>query len=429
MFRSANEQCPLANDGFMAAAVQYYRRRRMWFGGKRDRPLHKVGIDLPGALSRVVRCIATYALFHCQRIQRTRHVRRRRQAGAVRPCYSGICPTSVKEPKESTLQPKTTPNPPKESETGSVNNPLHSVQRLGITKDWRNQLHQLTGRRLSGLLIVLIGTVISFVTLGASLGPWNQPMQDALQGGLMAAGATALGTLPVLYFQGFSQRIYDAMLGFGAGVMLAASSFSLVIPALTAATQMGASQWIAGGKVGVGILLGAGLLLMLDRLIPHEHFVKGLEGRSARALKRVWLFVFAISLHNLPEGLAIGVATAGSDPVGAIALTTGISIQDVPEGMVVALALRSVGYGKWTSSGAAILSGLVEPIAAVFGAAVVSLSAHLLPWGLAMAAGAMLFVISHEIIPESHRKGHEALATSGLMLGFVVMMVLDTALA
>jgi ZIP family zinc transporter len=180
--------------------------------------------------------------------------------------------------------------------------------------------------------------------------------------------------------------------------------------------------------VGGGVLLGAALLLAIDRMVPHEHFVKGLEGPKAMKLKRVWLFVLAIALHNLPEGLAIGVAFAGSDPVAATALATGISIQDVPEGMVVALALRGVGYGRFMSVGLGVASGLVEPAMAVLGATVVTLTASLLPWGLALAAGAMLFVISHEIIPESHRQGHEAFATGGLMVGFVLMMVLDTAL-
>lgn len=252
---------------------------------------------------------------------------------------------------------------------------------------------------------------------------------DALLGGMMAAGATALGTLPVFLSHQFSQRAYDTMLGFGAGVMLAASAFSLVIPALAAAKAQGAGGWGAGGLVGVGILAGAGILLAIDRAVPHEHFHKGLEGPEAKALKRVWLFVLAISLHNLPEGLAIGVAFASPDSIGALALATGISIQDVPEGMVVALALRSVGYGRGLSSGLGVLSGLVEPLAAVFGALVIGISASLLPWGLALAAGAMLFVISHEIIPESHRQGHEAYATGGLMIGFVIMMLLDTAMA
>ena len=253
-------------------------------------------------------------------------------------------------------------------------------------------------------------------------------MQGALLGGLTAAGATAIGTLPVLLARDFSARTYDALLGFGAGVMLAASAFSLVIPALAAGIQMGLPKWQSGALVGAGILIGAGLLLALEAFLPHEHFIKGVEGPRARALKRVWLFVFAISLHNLPEGLAIGVAFAGTDAASAFALATGISIQDIPEGAVVALALRGAGYSRISSAGLGVVSGLVEPVAAVLGAAAIGLSAGLLPWGLAMAAGAMLWVISHEIIPESHRQGHEALATSGLILGFVLMMVLDTSL-
>jgi ZIP family zinc transporter len=306
----------------------------------------------------------------------------------------------------------------------SVAIPPPPIVRDGVVPSRRR-----SWRRWVGISIVFGGMAVLGWQAAQAIAGNDARMQGALLGGLFAAFATALGTLPVLLSQQFSQRTYDSMLGFGAGVMLAASSFSLVIPALSAAKAQGAGGWGAGSIVGGGILLGAALLLAVDRLVPHEHFVKGLEGPQARAIKRVWLFVLAISLHNLPEGLAIGVAFAGSDPVGATALATGISIQDVPEGMVVALALRSVGYGRFLSAGLGVLSGFVEPVAAVFGAAVIGISAGLLPWGLALAAGAMLFVISHEIIPESHRKGHEAYATGGLMLGFVVMMVLDTALA
>ena len=247
-------------------------------------------------------------------------------------------------------------------------------------------------------------------------------------GGMAAALATALGTLPVLLAQRFSQRTYDTLLGFGAGVMLAATAFSLVSPALVAAKAQGAGSWGAAGLVGVGILIGGMALLLIDRWVPHEHFFKGHEGPQARAMRRAWLFILAIALHNIPEGLAIGVAYAANDAASATALTTGISIQDVPEGLVVALALRGVGCGRWLSAGLGAASGLTEPIAAVLGAGVVGLSSMLLPWGLAAAAGAMLFVISHEVIPESHRQGHEAWATAGLMLGFVVMTTLDTAL-
>ena len=162
-----------------------------------------------------------------------------------------------------------------------------------------------------------------------------------------------------------------------------------------------------------------------------EHFIKGQdhEHSRARALKRTWLFVFAITLHNLPEGLAIGVAYGGTDATAAGVLTTGIAIQDVPEGLVIALALRAAGYRRRWAVLLGAASGLVEPLGAVLGAAVIAWSTQLLPWGLAFAAGAMLFVISHEIIPESHRAGHERFATGGLLLGFVLMMVLDTTLS
>lgn len=304
--------------------------------------------------------------------------------------------------------------------------PLHShdpVNRVAMAArpvlSWRQWL---------GLAIVLAGAAVLSVQALDGLISGDDRLRGALLGGLMAAAATALGTLPVLLSQKFSQRTHDTMLGFGAGVMLAASAFSLVIPAIAAAKSQGAGSWTAGGIVSAGILCGALFLLLIDRAVPHEHFVKGLEGPQARAIKRAWLFVLAITLHNLPEGLAIGVAFAGPDGVGAKALAAGISIQDVPEGMVVALALRGVGYGRWMSAGLGVVSGLIEPVAAVMGVALIGLSASLLPWGLAAAAGAMLYVISHEIIPESHRKGHEAFATGGLMLGFVVMMLLDTAL-
>jgi len=258
---------------------------------------------------------------------------------------------------------------------------------------------------------------------------FNAPhIVNALIGGLLAAAATALGTLPVLFSQTLSQKAQDSMFGFGAGVMLAACAFSLVVPGLDAARQLGHGPWQAGGIIGAAILLGALVLLWMDRALPHEHFIKGREGADAGRLRRTWLFVFAIALHNLPEGLAIGVGYAGNDTARASALALGIAIQDLPEGLVVAVALLAAGYRRSLSVGLGMASGLVEPVGAVLGAAIVGGATVLLPWGLGFAAGAMLFVISHEIIPESHRKGHEAYATAGLMLGFVLMMIMDTAL-
>ncbi|WP_053845287.1 ZIP family metal transporter [Paracidovorax avenae] len=283
-------------------------------------------------------------------------------------------------------------------------------------------------RRWLGLAIALAGAVVLALQFTQFLQA-NPRVAQAWQGGLVAALATALGTLPVVFSQRLSERVQDTLFGFGAGVMLAASSFSLILPGLEAAKTNGAGGWAAGGIIGASILLGGLALLAMERVLPHEHFIKGVEGGpSPRTLRRTWLFVFAIALHNLPEGLAIGVAYGGTSPLQAGTLTAGIAIQDVPEGLVVAVALLAAGYRRWLAVLLGMASGLVEPLGAVLGAAVIGLSAGLLPWGLGFAAGAMLFVISHEIIPESHRKGHEAWATGGLMIGFVLMMLLDTAL-
>ncbi|RYF79639.1 MAG: ZIP family metal transporter [Comamonadaceae bacterium] len=290
-----------------------------------------------------------------------------------------------------------------------------------------------TPRRVLGLVLVIFGACLLLVQSWQFVRS-SPVVWQALMGGSVAALATALGALPVLFSQRLSDRVQDALFGFGAGVMLAACAFSLIMPGLEAAkAQMlwGGGAWAAGGVVGAAILLGGAALMLMDKVLPHEHFIKGREGQDAlagRQLRRTWLFVFAIALHNLPEGLAIGVGYAGSDSVGANALATGIAIQDVPEGLVVAVALLAAGYRRWVAVALGMASGLVEPIGAVIGAAVIEQSAAMLPWGLGFAAGAMLFVISHEIIPESHRKGHEAFATGGLMLGFVLMMLLDTAL-
>ena len=254
----------------------------------------------------------------------------------------------------------------------------------------------------------------------------NEKVYGALYGGMVAALATALGATPVLFSQKYTQKTYTILLGFGSGVMLAACSFSLIIPGLQVARAGGLGSLNSAAVVGGGILLGALLMLLMDRYIPHEHFDKGREGPDSAVFKRVWLFVIAITLHNLPEGLSIGMAFAGTSFLSAQALAMGISIQDIPEGMVVALALRGIGYSRICSFSLSLLTGLVEPVAALVGLSLVSFNPALLPLGLSFAAGAMLFVISHEIIPESHREGRERYATVGLVVGFVLMMFLDT---
>ena len=285
-----------------------------------------------------------------------------------------------------------------------------------------------SSRLLLGSLIVLSGATYAVSQLIVLL-QQQGTVRYAFYAGMIAAAATAAGAVPALFMRRLSQKLLDVMLGFGAGVMLAACMFSLIVPALALLTAGGASPWYSSGSVALAILLGGTFMLLLERLVPHQHFIKAEDRLRGQTLRRSWLFVFAIALHNIPEGLAFGASFAAADNAAAIALATGISVQDIPEGLVVAMALLAVGYSRALAVGIAVLSGLTEPVMAIIGAAVLGESSLLLPWGLALAAGAMLFVISHEMIPESHRQGHELAATNGLMLGFVLMMLLDTALS
>ncbi|WP_394177595.1 ZIP family metal transporter [Yoonia maritima] len=244
--------------------------------------------------------------------------------------------------------------------------------------------------------------------------------------GSLAAGLmTAVGALPILVGKTVSRKAHDVLLGFAAGVMLSASYFSLIIPGLQIATDQYGEGMIPALIAVCGIVLGAVVIRVLDERVPHQHFMKGIEGPRAVSVKKIWLFVIAITLHNVPEGLAVGVGFGGSNIEAATALAFGIGLQNAPEGLAVALALRSEGYGKRYAFGVAAATGLVEPIAGLIGVIAVSASQQLLPWGLTFAAGAMIYVISNEIIPETHRHGHHKGATTGLIVGVVVMMFLD----
>jgi ZIP family zinc transporter len=248
--------------------------------------------------------------------------------------------------------------------------------------------------------------------------------------GLIAGLATGLGAVPVLFYVKAVRPFTSAvMLGFGAGVMLAATSFSLVAPGIEAAARRGHAGLAGSGMVASGMLIGALGLLAANRYVPHEHFIKGLEGIATRRLGRVWLFVFAITLHNFPEGLAVGVGFGGGSLQNGISLAIGISLQNLPEGLAVALALVQIGYSRGRSFLVALLTGLAEIVGALVGVIAVAFSEALLPWGMGFAAGAMLFVISNEIIPESHQEGQGLAGTVGVIFGFLLMMILDTAFA
>jgi ZIP family zinc transporter len=240
-----------------------------------------------------------------------------------------------------------------------------------------------------------------------------------LAASLVAGLATGAGALPVLFTKKISDRLLDVMLGFSAGVMLAATAFSLIVPAID----------LGGPFVAVlGIIIGALVLHLIDRFVPHFHPALGAEGPASR-LSKVWLFVIAITIHNFPEGLAVGVSFGGGDVAAGLVIAMAIGLQNMPEGLAVALPLVREGYSRRKSLLYGTLTGLVEPLGGLLGVALVAIFMPILPWGLAFAAGAMLFVVSDEMIPESHRKGFEREATFGLIAGFVVMMLLDTMFA
>lgn len=248
-------------------------------------------------------------------------------------------------------------------------------------------------------------------------------------GSLIAGCMTAVGALPVLFGKSIGAKTENTLLGFAAGVMLAATVFSLILPGIDHGARIYGGTLSAVFLVSGGILLGGLVIALVHRYTPHEHFVTGREGLDVAYLRRLWLFVIAITLHNFPEGLAVGVSFAGEDVSNGIAVATGIGLQNIPEGLAVAVALVSAGYDRLRSMGVAAATGMVEPVGGLVGAGAVSVAAPLLPLGLAFAAGAMLFVISNEIIPETNRKGFAGHATAGLMVGFVTMMQLDVIFA
>ncbi len=247
--------------------------------------------------------------------------------------------------------------------------------------------------------------------------------------GSLAAGLmTTVGALPVLAGRTVSPRASDGLLGFAAGVMLSASFFSLLIPAIDRAELLYGGATVPALIAAAGLVLGAGGVALANELVPHEHFTKGREGPEAAALKGIWLFVIAITIHNLPEGLAVGVGFAGGDFTNGTSLAVGIGLQNAPEGLAVAVALLRQGYGRFHAFGVASLTGMVEPVGGLIGVAAASISTPILPWALAFSAGAMIYVISHEIIPETHRRGGQHVATAGLVLGLTAMMILEVVL-
>ena len=278
-------------------------------------------------------------------------------------------------------------------------------------------------------LLVLLAAIIAMVGM---IWPWLARWLDGLSSfqlgflaSLVAGLMTGVGALPVFFIRRMNQATEDALMGFGAGVMLAATAFELVAPAIDLAGDRHDSMLMVIAVLVVGVGLGGGVLLAMSRLIPHESFRLRLnQGTDPGKARRIHLLIFALALHNLPEGLAVGVGFGGELRDG-ITLAIGIGLQNMPEGMIVAVGMLVLGYRRITAFLVALLTGLIQPIGGLVGAAAVGFSEMMLPWGLAFAAGAMLFVISHEIIPESHRNGFPARATGGLFIGFLALVVID----
>jgi len=256
------------------------------------------------------------------------------------------------------------------------------------------------------------------------------PILQALFATLFTWFVTALGSVPVFFTKSLDRRILDTMLGVAAGVMIAASFWSLLAPAI----EMSGGSWI---PAAIGFLLGGVVLRGIDFVLPHIH--PGIPDGAPEGLSTTWersvLLVLAITLHNIPEGLAVGVAfgaaaagAEGATLASAVALALGIGIQNFPEGTAVAMPLRREGLSRFKAFMYGQFSGMVEPIAGVFGAWFVLSMRALLPYALAFAAGAMIFVVVEELVPEAQVEGNSHLATAGTMLGFAIMMTLDVAL-
>jgi ZIP family zinc transporter len=265
---------------------------------------------------------------------------------------------------------------------------------------------------LTFLLSVMLTLVYFFVDRIIAIGSLSS---------ILAGLATGVGALPVLFYKQITHKTLNTMLGAAAGVMLAATAFSLIVPGI----QVGNQLWPGYGVyvVAVGIMVGAGFLVLADQWLPYEKYLQ--QGESFDSLRKVWLFIAAVSLHNLPEGGAVGVSFGAGDWHNGVALATAVALQNIPEGLAVAMPLVALGYRREQAVLIATLTGLIEPIGGVLGIVMAKAFLPLMPIGMAFAAGAMLFVITDDIIPETQSRGKARYATFAMMTGFIIMMILD----
>jgi ZIP family zinc transporter len=303
--------------------------------------------------------------------------------------------------------------------------PSEISRREALLRHARGHLPQALGLGIAMAVVLALIVLSNWRILAGEPVPG---LRLALIGGAVAFAATAIGGLPALAMRAMPQKLEDSLLGMAAGMMLAASAFSLILPGLEASAKIVGQGPLSAGIVVLGMALGVLLMLGLEAFTPHMHPGIGSVGPGTERWNRIWLFVFAIALHNLPEGMAIGVGFSRADLAVGVPLTSAIAIQDVPEGLAVALALRGGGMKPASAVLLAAATGLLEPLGAFIGVGLTGGLELAYPIGLGLAAGAMIFIVSHEVIPETHRNGHQTPATLGLMAGFALMMVLDTTL-
>ena len=295
-----------------------------------------------------------------------------------------------------------------------------------LMQAWRAQARSKPWLALSFVAIVLVILILLMISVYQGLQLDN--FYYAISGGMAGFIATTLGAVLIFFTRTISVRTQDSLLGFAAGMMLAASAFSLILPGIEAAQEILDQRFLAAFIVVLGLGLGTVMMLGLDYFTPHQQASAALCGPECQRVSGVWLFVFAIALHNLPEGMAIGISFTHGDLQIGLPLTIAIAIQDIPEGFAVALALRSAGLSSTKAFLIGAATGVLEPLGAILGFTMSSSVVLAYPLSMGLAAGAMIFVVCHEVIPETHRNNHQAAATTGLMIGFAVMMFLDTAL-
>ncbi|WP_036247094.1 ZIP family metal transporter [Methylobacter sp. BBA5.1] len=299
----------------------------------------------------------------------------------------------------------------------------HQIARIKSSENYQ-KLQAMPPLKRWGIIAGLF-LLSQLVIFGALYLAFDKIVVIGFFASILAGLATGLGALPALFFKNISTNLFNTMLGAAAGVMLAATAFSLLVPGM----DYGNLIWPGNGiyVVSIGMLVGGLFLHYADRQLPHVHF-DTIADAQLTSLNKIWLFIIAITIHNFPEGMSVGVSFGSGEIKNGVILAVAIALQNIPEGLAVALPLVGLGYNRWKAIGIATVTGLVEPVGGLLGITMVTLFEPVLPIAMGFAAGAMLFVISEEIIPETHSNGRSRYATFALMIGFIIMMVLDNLL-